>query len=392
MCARVCDRLHTALLQSVCALVCCGRDGGASSERAVRLVPNAPHPVPPCPPAGLHPQTGATALHRATEHGHAAVVVALIAAGADVDAANRYIRTPLHLAAARGDAETVDALLAAGADPRHPDTKRATPLHIAAEFDTHARIAQALLAAGAHVDAKNLIGRTPLLVAAASIHASVLMARTLLAAGADRYARDHARRDAEAIAAAAQDDTLADFVRNHHAAGAPAGRNVPQHVSQRSTGSHGHSGGSRSAPLTVGAEMPGAGPGLPLWGTAAATAAAATGAAASPHGPDDTTVDVAARAASIEQWLAETVGLKRDALAAAAAAFAGDAVAVDTVSELARLDEPETAMAFQQVAAGAALRGVPRLRLCRAMAALAGAALPSDGACPLDAGGPGSEL
>jgi hypothetical protein len=46
-----------------------------------------------------------------------AILVALIAAGADVNARGADDRTPLHLAAAEDDRAALEALLAAGADP-----------------------------------------------------------------------------------------------------------------------------------------------------------------------------------------------------------------------------------------------------------------------------------
>ena len=60
---------------------------------------------------------GWTALHEAARQGHANVVRALLARGADPNAREGGDNTtPLHWAAARGDLETVRALLDAGAD------------------------------------------------------------------------------------------------------------------------------------------------------------------------------------------------------------------------------------------------------------------------------------
>ena len=56
-----------------------------------------------------------TPLHEAAGNGHAAVVLALIAAGADVNVKTDDDETPLHYAVSDGDAAAVSALIAAGA-------------------------------------------------------------------------------------------------------------------------------------------------------------------------------------------------------------------------------------------------------------------------------------
>ena len=58
----------------------------------------------------------ATPLHDAAFKGHAAVVSALLAAGADPNARNSNGFTPLRVAATLGHAAIVSALRAAGAD------------------------------------------------------------------------------------------------------------------------------------------------------------------------------------------------------------------------------------------------------------------------------------
>lgn len=63
----------------------------------------------------------------------AAVIHALLDAGADASAAAAADIRPLHIAASRGDRRTVDALLERGADPRSRTTDGRTASAIAAE-------------------------------------------------------------------------------------------------------------------------------------------------------------------------------------------------------------------------------------------------------------------
>lgn len=72
-----------------------------------------------------------TALHSAVaDGGHSGIAKALVAAGADVNVAQRHGWTPLHGAAHSGDRELVELLLARGADPdaKHQEGKTALDL------------------------------------------------------------------------------------------------------------------------------------------------------------------------------------------------------------------------------------------------------------------------
>ena len=94
----------------------------------------------------------------------------LIAAGADVNATNRYGLLPLHLAIAAGDAQLTRWLLDAGADAGAPDRAGEPPLVLAAHIG-EPTIAQALLEHGAVVDTTDgNFGQTPLMVAAREGH------------------------------------------------------------------------------------------------------------------------------------------------------------------------------------------------------------------------------
>ena len=133
---------------------------------------------------------GATALHWAAYRDDAEAVAGLIRAGADVRRANRYAVTPLALAARNGNAAIIARLLAAGADPNDPrQAVRAgeTPLMLAARSGRVAAV-DVLADAGADVDAQETWnGQSALMWAAAGGHAPVVEA--LIAGGADIGAR-----------------------------------------------------------------------------------------------------------------------------------------------------------------------------------------------------------
>ncbi len=106
------------------------------------------------------------------------------APGLAVDARNPVGETALMIAALKGDLAVCEALLARGAPVDHPGW---TPLHYAASGSSLPAL-RLLLAHGARVDARAPNGRTPLMMAV--LHASEEVVDTLLAAGADRAARD----------------------------------------------------------------------------------------------------------------------------------------------------------------------------------------------------------
>jgi ankyrin repeat protein len=130
---------------------------------------------------------GTTALHWAVHRGERERVLELLAAGASVDAANRYGVRPAYLAAENGDAATMRALLEAGADPRATFAEGETLLMTAARTGDVATI-EALLATGADVDAtEGRGGQTALMLAAAENNGPAIAA--LIEAGADANAK-----------------------------------------------------------------------------------------------------------------------------------------------------------------------------------------------------------
>ncbi|HET8697488.1 MAG TPA: ankyrin repeat domain-containing protein, partial [Gammaproteobacteria bacterium] len=104
-------------------------------------------------------------LADAIESGRRDAALALIAGGADVNAAQADGTTPLHWAAYQLDAELVRALLARGAKAAAQNEFGASPLAEAVKA-ANAPIVKTLLAAGADANAANADGETALMLAA----------------------------------------------------------------------------------------------------------------------------------------------------------------------------------------------------------------------------------
>jgi ankyrin repeat protein len=162
---------------------------------------------------GLRNVIGNTAAHWACSTKHASSLALLLDAGALLNARNNNGYTPLMLAAWDGAAACVKLLFARGGDTLELDVQSSqagkTALHLAA-LKNHPEIIQLLLQAGADPTIRNNNGYTPLDDAQAKGHAqcvallepavaepqrarSLLTARTLLDAA---YAVPKARKDA----------------------------------------------------------------------------------------------------------------------------------------------------------------------------------------------------
>jgi hypothetical protein len=130
---------------------------------------------------------GTTALHRAVDQDDLEKAKALLKAGGDVKAANRYGVTPLSLACTNGSGAMVSLLLDIGCRSEHALPGGETALMTAARTGRLDAV-RALLARGADVHAKDpRRGQTALMWAAAEGNVDVVDA--LLAAGADWKAR-----------------------------------------------------------------------------------------------------------------------------------------------------------------------------------------------------------
>ena len=152
--------------------------------------------------------------YAARDNNEPAVIAALVAAGAEVNAwatgsMRRYFNTewdvtPLHEAARNERPAIALALLDAGADVNAVAASGRTPLHRAAADNTNPAVVAALLSRGAEVNAKLPGGRTPLHKAAAK-NGNPEILTALLAAGAKvnaRGANDEVWSDRESMAAA----------------------------------------------------------------------------------------------------------------------------------------------------------------------------------------------
>ena len=128
---------------------------------------------------------GMTALHWAAELGSAELAEMLLYAGAVIEPVTRIGGyTPLHIAARTGSDAVALMLLDAGADAAAPAPGTGTtPLHLAATAGS-APLVNALLDHGADPDAREDVwGQTPLIFAASMNRAGAI--RVLLSAGAD---------------------------------------------------------------------------------------------------------------------------------------------------------------------------------------------------------------
>jgi ankyrin repeat protein/S1-C subfamily serine protease len=152
-----------------------------------------------------HTANGSTLLHLSVEKGRVELTKFLIRSGADVNAkGGSWDRSPLHLAAKHGQTEILKLLIKAGADVNGRNRIGKTPLHDAVR---NPEIVTLLLEAGSDVNAFEDNLSTPLHLAAEI--QMVRSAKILIAAGADKTARDRSHLTPEYRARS--DDMIALF-------------------------------------------------------------------------------------------------------------------------------------------------------------------------------------
>ena len=166
---------------------------------------------------------GMTALHWAAERGDPDLARMLLYAGARVDPVTRIgSYAPLHLAARSGSAAVAGLLLDAGADPAAAAAGTGTtPLHLAAAAGS-TELVTALAERDADPNAREAVwGQTPLMFAAAMNRAEAI--RALLAAGADPGMTSHV----EDLQTVSELDRLANRRRSEAVAALTAGNRAP---------------------------------------------------------------------------------------------------------------------------------------------------------------------
>jgi len=137
--------------------------------------------------------SGRGSLHLAAASGQDCLLKGLCDRGADIDACDALGVSPLRLASGSGHLGCVQELLSAGATVNAQDIQRTavfqgqTALQLAVE-NGHEEIAQLLLAHAAHVEARDMCGRSAFHIAAAMGQTSML--RLLIDSGAQINAAD----------------------------------------------------------------------------------------------------------------------------------------------------------------------------------------------------------
>lgn len=150
---------------------------GKSDEVAVLLAKGSLNPE------GEGPLWRTSPLFLAAEAGLSVIAGLLLVGGAKIDRCSGPLQaTALHVASECGHAEVVWRLLTDGADPGKPNRDGQTPLH-SATFSGGARVTAMLVDAGAEMTPRSFFGDTPLSLAIARGHCEV--AKILLGAGAD---------------------------------------------------------------------------------------------------------------------------------------------------------------------------------------------------------------
>lgn len=138
----------------------------------------------------------------------------LLEAGADINAKNEWGMTAVMLAAQYNHCVAVlNALIAAGADIQETEPKyRSNALHLAANSTKNAKVIEALINAGANIDARNYLGETALIMAVNS-NPETRIATTLINLGADINACDYQGHSVSEYAKAAKRTYIVNLLK-----------------------------------------------------------------------------------------------------------------------------------------------------------------------------------
>ncbi|XP_054716640.1 putative ankyrin repeat protein RF_0381 isoform X2 [Uloborus diversus] len=140
---------------------------------------------------------GESPLHLAVQQSNYALVELLLKNRADVTCINLLGQTALHMACERNSLD-IAALLINNSKRsiiNIPDSDGATPLMYACHFGSISMVRH-LLEKGGDVNAVDVRGNSPLLVAVLNSHCSVEMLKIILEAGADVYQSNHTHETA----------------------------------------------------------------------------------------------------------------------------------------------------------------------------------------------------
>ena len=141
---------HLIAIVAAVLVVGCGESQQSAPAPEAKPVEPVAEAATPEPPTAKAPNIS---IHFAAEEGNIETVKQHLAAGADVDAKDKYGRTPLQHAAFGGYKEITELLIAASADVNTKDESLMTPLLWAAR-EGHKEIAELLIAKGADVNTK----------------------------------------------------------------------------------------------------------------------------------------------------------------------------------------------------------------------------------------------
>jgi ankyrin repeat protein len=146
-------------------------------------------------------------LYDAARIGRADMIPALVSAGVDLEAHDPKGHTALILASYHGSLETTQALLVAGAQVDAPDLGRGNTALMGVAFKGFDPIARLLLAAGAEPNRLNRAGQTALMMAAMFSHTGIV--EDLIEAGANIDCTDAGGNSARSLACTQNNDAMA---------------------------------------------------------------------------------------------------------------------------------------------------------------------------------------